>query len=473
MTHVVVVGDVILDRDVLGRVDRICADAPVPVVDELEAIDRPGGAGLAALLLRERGVEVTLVCALTGDEAANRLVELLDAVGVTVVDCGDDGSTIEKIRIRVDNRSLLRLDRGCGGTVGSPPAEAARRLEAADAVLVADYGRGVAAQPEIRALIESVVDLRIPVVWDPHPRGPAPVGGCTIVCPNRHEADGFVTTFATAAHGGSARLAQVVDQARELRRHWSATTVAVTLGAEGALLVSGDGAPLVVPVDHRVDAGDPCGAGDAFAAAAATALARGGLPSTAISHAVAMAARFVAAGGAGVIGHPTSAQRWPGRRTHYPTGPVLDRSGDVRGPGGIVVATGGCFDIIHPGHVATLERARQLGDHLVVLVNSDRSVRRLKGSDRPSQPERDRAAVLASLACVDDVVIFDEDTPVEALRVLRPDIFVKGGDYSASDLPEASVMSEWGGTVVTVPFVDGRSTTQILQRAQRGPSRVR
>jgi rfaE bifunctional protein nucleotidyltransferase chain/domain len=138
-----------------------------------------------------------------------------------------------------------------------------------------------------------------------------------------------------------------------------------------------------------------------------------------------------------------------------------------------LVATGGCFDLLHPGHVSTLERARRLGDRLVVLLNSDASVRRLKGPGRPVQDEQDRAAVLRSLACVDDVVVFDEDTPAEALRRLRPDVFVKGGDYSSAELPEAAVLAEWGGTVLTVPFVDGRSTTGLLQRIDgKGMSHV-
>jgi rfaE bifunctional protein nucleotidyltransferase chain/domain len=133
----------------------------------------------------------------------------------------------------------------------------------------------------------------------------------------------------------------------------------------------------------------------------------------------------------------------------------------------VVVATGGCFDVLHAGHVATLERARALGDRLVVLLNSDASVRRLKGPDRPVQTQEDRAAVLASLRCVDEVVVFDDDTPVPALRRLRPALFVKGGDYSATRMPEHEVVEEWGGEVVTVPFLAGRSTTSLLARSGR------
>jgi rfaE bifunctional protein nucleotidyltransferase chain/domain len=135
------------------------------------------------------------------------------------------------------------------------------------------------------------------------------------------------------------------------------------------------------------------------------------------------------------------------------------------------VAAGGCFDLLHAGHVAMLQAARALGDRLVVLLNSDDSVRRLKGPSRPLQPAGDRAAVLLALDCVDDVVVFDEQTPREALERLRPDLFVKGGAYAVADLPEAKAMAAWGGTAVTVPYLSGRSTTRLVdEAARRSPS---
>ncbi len=139
----------------------------------------------------------------------------------------------------------------------------------------------------------------------------------------------------------------------------------------------------------------------------------------------------------------------------------------VRGAGGTVVATGGCFDLVHAGHVAMLDDARRLGDCLVVLLNSDDSVRRLKGPGRPLQSQDDRAAVLRSLGSVDDVIVFEEDTPVAALEALRPDVFVKGGDYTVADLPEAAALRRWGGNAVVVPYLPGRSTTRLVKGASR------
>jgi D-beta-D-heptose 7-phosphate kinase / D-beta-D-heptose 1-phosphate adenosyltransferase len=213
----------------------------------------------------------------------------------------------------------------------------------------------------------------------------------------------------------------------------------------------------VVPAPP-VAAGDPCGAGDCFAAVAAGRLGEGALPSEAVRAAVEAASAFVAAGGAAETG----------RRDNGVTASAEGAAAlaaRVRRAGGTVVATGGCFDLLHAGHVRTLEAARALGDHLVVCLNSDESVRRLKGAERPLVPQEDRAAVLRALRCVDEVVIFDEDTPVGLLERLRPDVWAKGGDYDVADLPEAEVVARWGGRVELLPFLEGRSSTRLLQEA--------
>jgi rfaE bifunctional protein nucleotidyltransferase chain/domain len=175
----------------------------------------------------------------------------------------------------------------------------------------------------------------------------------------------------------------------------------------------------------------------------------------AVQQAVVAAAAFVEAGGASSYGRRDRAvERGAG---------MADR---VRARGGTVVATGGCFDLLHAGHVATLEAARALGDCLVVCLNSDASVRRLKGESRPLVPQADRARVLAALECVDEVVVFEEDTPVEAIRRVRPDVWAKGGDYAGADLPEAALLREWGGQAVVLPYLTGRSTTSLVETAR-------
>jgi len=439
-----VVGDTLLDRDLVGTVDRLCPDAPVPVVDEPVQVSRPGGAGLAALLAAADGRDVWLVTALADDAGGRELAELLASAGVRVVDLRLAGATPEKIRIRADGRSLLRLDRG--GPPGAPQ-DLISGLPEADAVLVADYGRGVAALPGIRAALTG----RSRVVWDPHPRGPGPVPGCLLTTPNAAEA----AHFAPGQTGSS--LTAVTARGRELARRWSATAVSITLGARGALVVSGDGPPSVFPAPS-VPCADPCGAGDRFASAAAGLLADGALPSEAVAGAVQASSAFVAAGGAAALRVGTPAPAYDA------AGPdVVSRT---RAAGGTVVATGGCFDLLHAGHVAVLQQARSLGDCLVVCLNSDDSVRRLKGAGRPLQSQADRAAVLLALGCVDAVVMFDDDTPVAALEHLRPDVWVKGGDYALTALPEAPALAGWGGQAVVLPYLPGRSTSSLIREAQ-------
>ncbi|HYY22162.1 MAG TPA: PfkB family carbohydrate kinase, partial [Thermoleophilaceae bacterium] len=232
-------------------------------------------------------------------------------------------------------------------------------------------------------------------------------------------------------------------------------------GERGAVLARTGAPPLAVPADPAEE-GDSCGAGDRFASRVVSALADGAPPDEAVLQAVAVASAFVAAGGAGgaLRELAVAGPAWsPGaERPSVPE--VVAR---VRARGGTVVATGGCFDLLHAGHVHTLERARGLGDCLVVLMNSDASVRRLKGPGRPLVPQHDRAAVLSALACVDAVTIFSEDTPERALRELRPDVFAKGGDYTGVELPEAGALREWGARVAVLPYLPGRSTSRLIE----------
>jgi D-beta-D-heptose 7-phosphate kinase / D-beta-D-heptose 1-phosphate adenosyltransferase len=469
----VVVGDLLLDRDVSGSVERLSPDAPVPVVDEAAVRSRPGGAGLAALLAAGDGRAVTLVTAIAGDEPGAELRAMLADRGVDVLDIGLDGPTPEKVRITTGGRPLLRLDRGGrGGPVGEPGAAVRAAIGWAAAVLVADYGRGVAAQPRMREAL-AALPADVPLVWDPHPRGPQPTPGAALCTPNLAEATALVPEPAGDA------VPAVAARARRLAERWAARHVCVTCGARGAVVAGPEGAPLAVPAPS-VAGGDPCGAGDRFASRAAIALAAGVAVPEAVADAVREASRFVAAGGAGAVVGATAGRTAVGagaapdepaeadaRRDAAAggSGDAIGLAAAVRAAGGTLVATGGCFDLLHPGHIQTLEAARALGDCLIVCINSDASVRRLKGPGRPVVGQDDRAAVLRALRCVDAVLVFDEDTPAEALARLRPDVWAKGGDYMGRDLPEAAVLERWGGRAVVLPFVDGKSSTRLIEEA--------
>lgn len=445
----VVLGDTLLDSDITGTVSRLCPDAPVPVVDLTTQRQRPGGAGLAALLAARAGHQVTLVTALADDAPARLLRDLLTA-DVDVLAMPLQGATVCKTRVRTAGRSLLRIDSGDGRAAGGPvDPEVRDALRGAAAVLVADYGRGVTAVTGLRVALAELAG-RVPVVWDPHPHGGTPIPGCRVVTPNEREA----TAFASVADGLSIGAV--------LRQRWQCCAVAMTRGARGALLTTSGGC-LAVPVPGIAVApgSDTCGAGDAFAAAVTGALLDNRSITEAVQVAVDTASRFVADGGVSSIAagsavtHPLPVAR-----------SVPDIAARVRRRGGRLVATGGCFDLLHPGHLSLLRQARALGDGLVVCLNSDESVRRLKGPSRPIVPAAGRIALLEALEPVDAVAVFDEDTPAELLAQLRPDIWVKGGDYTVADLPEAPLISRYGGQAVIIPLVEGYSTSRLVAAAQ-------
>jgi rfaE bifunctional protein nucleotidyltransferase chain/domain len=305
------------------------------------------------------------------------------------------------------------------------------------------------------------------MVWDPHPRGGDPVAGAALCTPNRAEARHFVA--AAGPPGADLTAADLPDQAAALQRHWRARAVCVTDGERGAVTALEDGELAVSRAMPCPNGVDTCGAGDRFSAGVAVALGRGASPFSAVLEAHADVGRWLTEGGVGGIildrdDIDRDIDRDIGRRdAGVSADEVVER---VRARGGTVVATGGCFDVLHAGHLALLEQARALGDCLVVLLNSDASVRRLKGASRPVHSAADRGRLLEGLACVDAVMVFEDDDPTATLARLRPDVWVKGGDYRDQDLPEARTVRALGGRVALVPYLDGHSTTRILQRLE-------
>jgi D-beta-D-heptose 7-phosphate kinase/D-beta-D-heptose 1-phosphate adenosyltransferase len=294
MTAVVVLGDVLLDRDVTGAAERLCPDAPVLVLTETTRTQRPGGAGLAAAMLALDGVEVTLVCGLGADEAGHDARQLLSRAGVRLVEIPYFGSTPEKIRLRAGRHPLMRLDRGdTPAQFGELPTGAVAAIRDGSAILVSDYGRGVTALPSVRRILADVTDRGTPVVWDPHPKGSTPVPGVRLACPNRAEATAFC-----AIHGADLndQADGIAAEAALLRAAWRVSAVAVTVGSDGAILAEPDTTPVIVAAP-TIHSGDTCGAGDRFAAAAVTGLADGHPISDAVAGAVHAASSYVAADG--------------------------------------------------------------------------------------------------------------------------------------------------------------------------------
>lgn len=449
---IAVVGDTLLDIDLTGHADRLCPDAPAPVLEVDRRLERAGGAGLVATLLADDGHEVELITALSDDDAAARLRALLGPVRVQAAALG--GPTPVKMRLTASGQRIARVDEGCA-MPPFPVVEPAllAPLESADAVVVADYGRRFTSVATVRAALERAAK-RVPVVWDPHPRGTRPTVGAAAVTPNLSE----LLTFSGREVDEPGAVAVAGDR---LRQRWGARAVVVTLGERGALVCGPDGDTHVAVPSAGLRIEDPCGAGDRFASSLAVALAQGEPLRSATEAAVATSAAFLAAGGVSALrvgGGPGFGNAAEAASSDSPAVALARR---IRATGGTVVAAGGCFDLLHAGHLHLLEAARALGDCLIVCLNSDDSIRRLKGPQRPVMNEHDRAELLMGLSCVDAVEIFTEDTPEEVLTALRPHVWVKGADYRPDELPETKHLRSWGGEVVTVPLQPGRSTTGL------------
>jgi len=443
--RITVVGDTLLDRDLGGPSLRVSPDAQVPVINITQRLIRAGGAGLVARMLASDGHQVQLVTALSGDRRGALLRDLLR--GISVVAGSTGAQTPTKTRIRLGDEPICRVDEGCD--VPPIPRLEADVLEAvsnAQAILVSDYGRRITSHQELRRTLQRRA-REIPILWDPHPRGMPPVPGVELITPNLDEA--------AAASGLRSSPAEAARAAQVLRKKYRCVAAAVTLGAGGAVLDNAHGTYHLH--GNAVTAADVCGAGDRFAATAMVTLAQGGASVEAVQAGVRAAGTYLRNGGVAALQGPPEVPI-PGPGTS-----ALELARQVRDRGQVLVATGGCFDLLHAGHVRTLEAARALGDFLIVLLNSDASVRRLKGPDRPLMGYQDRVRMLESLSCVDAVHVFDEDDPMTALQQIRPQFWVKGGDYRHDALPERALVERWGGRVVTMPYHLGRSTSHLVR----------
>ena len=462
---VLVVGDVMLDRYWHGDSLRISPEAPVPVVKVDAREDRPGGAANVALNIVALGAGCVLVGAIGDDEAGMQLRATLEAAGVQLDLVVVPGwSTITKLRVVSRNQQLLRLDfeaplpEGCAREV---LARVQRWTGSVDALVLEDYDKGTLAQPA--AVIAAARAQRLRVIVDPKFKPLAQYRGADLVKPNRLEFERQV--------GGFADEAEFERKARALLAEHAFGALVVTRGDAGMSIIERDRESVHLPA-RRVAVFDATGAGDTVAAALATALAAG----VDVAHAAALA--NVAAGlavtraGTVAVSAPELARAVSdderGLRGALGVAQLETAVRAARAAGERIVFTNGCFDILHAGHVGYLEEARRLGDRLIVAVNGDASVRRLKGDGRPVNPLRQRMAVLAALASVDWVVDFDDDTPEALIDRVRPDVLVKGGDYRLDEVVGGELVRAWGGEVRVLSHLENFSTTAIIQRLAEG-----
>ncbi len=466
--RVLVVGDVMLDRYIRGEVARISPEAPVPVVRVVEETHGPGGAANVAVNLARLGARAVVAGFVGADECGAMLKAGLQQQGVEarLVTCPDFPTT-SKMRVLGGGQQMLRLD--CERVSERRTEEYARLMELAcealaecDAVVLSDYAKGALEEELCRELIGAARAAGKPVLVDPKHEDFSRYAGATTVCPN-------LTELRRAAKLEDDGLATALDAAERMVTEFDLEFLTVTLGERGIALVRPGHRAVVKAEAQQVF--DVSGAGDTVIATLALAACSGLTPEAGIALANAAAGIVVSkVGTAPVEKHELIAALAQEMQLHaqekvVDRAELLFRVGLWRQKQERVVFTNGCFDLLHVGHLAVVEQARRLGDRLVVAINSDDSVRRLKGPGRPIVNEQERARMLAALAAVDAVVVFDEATPLELIRAMRPDVLVKGGDYAAADVVGAREVESWGGRVEIVPLVEGVSTTRLMEAA--------
>lgn len=467
--RVLVVGEAMLDAYLEGEAPRLCREAPVPVVTLQHRTDAPGGAANAAVNLRALGASVTFVSVVGDDDAATAVRSALAAAGVSpsalITEPGRE--TLAKHRVVADGQLLVRFDQGDTRPLSrDSEARLIRRLSSMwakhDAVLVSDYGYGIITNRIIRT-VESLqaANPRVLLV-DSRDLARYREVGATAVKPNFEEACELIGQRVPLAARTDV-LAAMGDRFLDVT---GARIAAVTLDSAGAVVFERGRVPYRTSA-QAVRNAHVAGAGDTFMSAFGLALAAGA--TTPVAAGLASAAAAVA-----VTKDRTAcctADELRGQlltETKVPENvpALLARVAAARAIGRRIVFTNGCFDILHSGHVSYLNRARRPGDLLIVGLNSDASVARLKGPTRPVNTLDDRTRVLAALTCVDFVIPFEEDTPDALIAAIRPDVFVKGGDYTEATLPEAPLVRALGGQVEILPFIEDRSTTGIIARIQ-------
>jgi D-beta-D-heptose 7-phosphate kinase/D-beta-D-heptose 1-phosphate adenosyltransferase len=465
--RILVIGDVMLDRSIWGDVDRISPEAPVPVLRSVRTTAAPGGAANVAMNLVGLGIKAAQAGFWGNDAEMRELSVLLTTAGVDASGMVVSGhSTISKTRIVSRNQQLLRLD--VESAEPHPAAEEQALLERslqlvriADAVILSDYDKGALSPQLCQAVIALARERGIPVLVDPKGRDFGKYAGATTICPNLQEL-GLV--IGIDRHN----LAELLAAAQQLVSQLGIDYMTVTMSEKGIRILYPDSV-FHSPTRAR-EVFDVTGAGDTVIATLAASLAAGLDAETAVSLANIAAGIVVAKTGTAPISRNELVAEFTASTQMKGSDKILDlqhllvRLAEWRANGDRIVFTNGCFDILHVGHITLLEQCREFGDKVVIGVNSDASVKQLKGPTRPVVGENERARILAALGSTDAVIIFDEPTPFELIRHVRPDVLVKGGDYTTATIVGADDVVTWGGRVEIVPTVDGASTTNTIRK---------
>ncbi len=450
-----------LDRYWSGGTSRISPEAPVPVVKVETCDERVGGAANVALNIAALGSQVSLGGIVGEDEPANTLANLLVKNGINSTLLNrSDCSTITKLRILSRHQQLIRLDFEDHSQINGATELAAQTIsnfEGVDALVLSDYNKG--SLHAVQEIIQAARKLSLPVLVDPKGDDFAKYHGASLLTPNLGEFEAVVGTCADDE--------ELVNKGEALRSKLELGALLITRSERGMTLLEQNQAPIHLPARGR-EVFDVTGAGDTVIGVLAAMVAAGESMASAATLANIAAGIVVGKLGAATV---TPQELENAQQEHHSVqrgitneSDLLDFAAEARSRGETIVITNGCFDILHPGHITYLEEAAALGDHLVVAVNDDDSVTRLKGEGRPINALQDRMHMLAALSCVDWVVPFSEDTPERLMCHVLPNVLVKGGDYRPEEIAGHDCVVKNGGEVQVLSFKKGYSSTDIIQR---------
>jgi D-beta-D-heptose 7-phosphate kinase/D-beta-D-heptose 1-phosphate adenosyltransferase len=466
--RVLVIGDVMLDKYVWGNVERISPEAPVPIVHGSRSTQCPGGAANVAMNLVGLGAKATVVGFVGEDHDAASLREALNTAGVDASLVPVAGfPTTSKLRILSSNQQMLRVDFEKSGSRSEADYEkllqqAREIIPTCSAVVLSDYAKGVLSNLVCAVIINDARTLGIPVLVDPKSPTFEKYRDATTVCPNLKE-------LSNAAGEPANDLEKLFSIGERFVEQYGFDFLTVTLAEKGIAILGKEHRKIAPALARQVF--DVSGAGDTVIATVTLCLACGLEIETAIEVANVAAGIVVSKVGTvpiernELMGALSQDVSWHSDEKVITREMLRARAAAWRTNGKRIVFTNGCYDLLHVGHIKLLERAKQQGDKLIVAVNSDDSVRRLKGPSRPMVGEQERARVLAALSVIDAVVIFNESTPLEIILAIRPDVLVKGGDYTEDAVVGAPEVRSWGGRVCLVPLVEGFSTTELVSKA--------
>ena len=474
---IVVVGDIILDRYVRGKIERISPESPAQVLDVTEEEEMLGGAANVAANVAAMGGKATLVGVVGDDDAAKTIGRLLKKQKISaeglVVD--RERPTTRKTRLMALNQQMLRVDRerrhAINGSVSKKLIEKVEKLVAkADGVVISDYGKGALPEAVIKKVIRAAGRRKIKVIVDPKGTAYKKYAGVSLITPNKKEA-------AQAANVAIKTESDFAKAAKILFRETKADNILITRGGEGMSLFYKNGKSLLLPAE-ALEVFDVSGAGDTVTAAVAVFHFGGAsLEDSARIANVAASIEVTHVGAKAVTKEEITASLKPADQKDSK---ILTKkeatamAASWRAEGKTVVFTNGCFDILHAGHITYLEKAQALGDELVIGLNTDASVKKLgKGDGRPVTGEKERAKVLAALSCVSAVTLFGEETPLKLIEAVKPDILVKGGDYLPQDVVGGGFVEKRGGKVMIMPLVKGKSTSAIISRIKKSQKEKR